>query len=221
MVEDDRQDSATSTDPSDEMLDDYLQDRLPPEQRAEFEAFLMARPALLEQAELGLVMREGFVALESEGAAADMASAPEQSRGGSAGLHQWRLAAVASLVAIGVGFLIGNSLDRQNGLFESQVVGFPVTRSEVSQSLRVAIREDVDLVMLRIPLPNPESVMYQVTIAQGDNSIVDPIAAQPDGGGVLNVAIEPGRIPAGDYTLEIAHPDRPSDLQRIGFSVSP
>ena len=206
--------------PSEDMLDDYLQDRLPPEQRTEFEAFMLTRPALLEQAELGLMMREGFVAMES-GAAAETERAATESLGTSGGWNQWRLAAVASFVAVGVGFLIGNSLDRQSGLLESQVVGFPVTRSEVSQPTQATIRQDVDLVMLRIPLPNPESVTYRVTIADAAGPIVDPIAAQPDGGGVLNVAIEPARIPAGDYAVEITHPDRASDALRIDFSVTP
>ena len=219
MVEDDREESAASTGPSDDMLDDYLQDRLPAEQRAEFEAFMMTRPDLLEQAELGLVMREGLKAMESSGATA--ATAATEAPSASAGLHQWRLAAVASLVAIGVGFFIGNSLDRQSGLLDSQVVGFPITRSDAPQALQMTIRQDVDLVMLRIPLPDPESVTYEVTIADDSGSIVDPVAAQPDGGGVLNVAIESASLAAGDYTVEIAHPDRARDALRIDFSVTP
>lgn len=203
------------------MLDDYVQGRLPPEQHADFESYMMDKPALLEQAELALTMREGFVAIESsEAPPQDSVDRPPTASVVQGPFVQWQLAAVAAFVAVGVGSLIGLSIDRESGMLASQIVNVPITRSDMAQSVDATIRGDTRLVVLRIPLPDPESIAYRVTITDETGPVVDPLLAQPDGGGVLNVAVDPALIPAGSYSIEIAHSGGDADVTRIALNVA-
>ena len=52
-------------------LDDYVQDRLPADRKAQFEAYLLDKPELLKQVELGLAMKTGFGANRSDDAPSD------------------------------------------------------------------------------------------------------------------------------------------------------
>lgn len=204
------------------MLDDYVQGRLLPEQQADFESYIMDKPELIAQIELALMMREGLVAVEADEmppqASAEKPGTESVVQGPFRG--QWQLAAVAAFVAVGLGSLIGLSIDRESGMLASQIVNVPITRSEIPQSVDATIRGDTQLVVLRIPLPDPESIAYRVTIANEAGPVVDPLMTQPDGGGVLNVSVDPARIPAGSYSIEIAQPDGGAEVARIELNVT-
>lgn len=183
-----------------DMLDAYLQGKLPPEQQAEFETFIIDQPQLLEQAELGLLMQEGFRASESSAKVSRSRAAP-----------QWRLAAAAAIVSIGVGSLFGYSIgsgdaDRRgsiDGLLASQIVNMPITRSDTSRPIDVMVDEDAALIILRVPLADPESRAYEVAVSGDAGPVATKTRVRPDGGGVLTLAVSAASLAPGEYLITV------------------
>lgn len=207
-----------SSDFSADTLDAYIQGNLPPEQQAEFEAYIIDKPELLEQVELGVLMREGFKSNETASVAPTDRVEP-----------QWRLAAVAAFVSIGIGSLIGYSMgggtpDEQfaanSRLFASQIINLPITRSQVPRQIEVAIDPDTELIVLRIPLPNPETGLYKVSITNDAGPIGEPSLTPPDGGGVLNLAVNAESLTVGSYSILVDKPDGAEPVEPITLKVT-
>ena len=205
---------------SDDLIDAYVQGRLPPEQQVDFEAYILDKPELLEQVEYGLLMRKGFKANEAMAKhARPIATARAE--------PQWRLAAAAAIVSIGIGSMIGFNLSDSssplgggNRLLASQIVDLPITRSDEAREISVALNSDAELVVLRVPLPNPESRFYRVSIEGAAGTIGEPSLTQPDGGGVLNLAVDSARLAAGTYSIEVETSDGGVALGSILLNVT-
>jgi hypothetical protein len=201
-----------------DMLDAYLQGKLPPEQQAAFESFIIDKPELLEQAELGLLMHEGFRANET-GSQVPKASQPPKSRA----VPQWRLAAAAAILSIGLGSLIGYSVggfgqgDSIDGLLASQIVNLPITRSESAPIIEVTVADDTELVILRVSLPDPELRAYAVSISGEAGPVGAPAKVEPDGGGMLSIAVNAADLPAGDYSISV---DEARQMEPLVLRVS-
>lgn len=186
---------------SEEMIDAYVQGRMPPEEQEAFETYVLDKPALLEQLELAMLMREG---LKVQGSSAAKASA--------APAYSWRLAA-AAVLSIGVGSLIGYSIKEDTGptqimaanqLVDSQIINLPMTRSESDAISRVVVREDAGMVVLRVPLSQAHSLPYRVRVTNPAGDVIESLSARPDGAGILNVAMSAENITTGRYEISVS-----------------
>jgi len=203
-----------SAEMSADLLDAYVQGKLPPEQQAEFETYIIDKPHLIEQAELGLLMQEGFRANETSAATSKSYAEP-----------RWRLAAAAAIVSLGVGSMLGYSVGGDttgqsglsNGLLASQIVNLSITRSESPQQISVSVSDDIDVVVLRIPLANPESRLYTLAVSGDAGPVGTVTRVRPDGGGVLTVAVDAADLKTGSYSITV---DDGSEIAPLSLNVS-
>ncbi|MCH9693193.1 MAG: hypothetical protein K0U72_01680 [Gammaproteobacteria bacterium] len=203
-----------SAEMSADLLDAYVQGKLPPEQQAQFETYIMDKPDLLEQAELGLLMQEGFKVNETSSVAPKSHAEP-----------RWRLAAAAAIVSLGVGSMLGYSVGGDpsgqsgsaNGLLTSQIINLSITRSESPREINVVVSDDIDVVVLRVPLPDPESRLYALSVSSDAGPVGTVTRVRPDGGGVLTVALDAADLKAGNYSIAV---DDGDEITPLSLKVS-
>ncbi len=193
--------------PDELMRQNYLQNKLSPEDEEQMELWLADHPDALEEMELDLLMKAGVI--ENQGS---LTVSPSSSA------NYWKPMAMAASVAfmLVTAFLLNEKLASESvGVISPKHIELSQDRSIQTQ---VAQFKNTEHVLLQIPVNIYEDSDYKVEIIQNEYVLlsVDSMAPQM---GSISLFITEQTYPPGKYQLELTQLES-QQIQQFLFEIT-
>ncbi len=211
-----------------QLVEKYLSGKLPADVRADFEAFILDKPDLLEHLEIETILATGIQEV-------DPANRSFTRTGNSQPAARWLpIAAVFAFVAFG-GSLIANvlqvkrtaSLTNELLLSRSAQANVPLLDLEQeragdspsNKNKELTINEEARIAVLNVRLSFPEMPSYEVKVLThpARDLVVEFGAVRPKGTGDFVLALPRELLEDGDYIVEVSSGSK--EIAAIPFKV--
>lgn len=193
--------------PDERMKQDYIQNKLSPDAKNQFEMWLFEHPSEQEELELDLILKSGVKKYFEEEAEAQSDKVSWMPAFGVA----------AAFVLMTWGLLMPRDEKISEGLVVPQVSIFSHVRS--AEQLVWSLRNDQEQ-LIQIPVPYMSADLYTVEIKLLNDSSVEPKKVNdlvPDHD-LVSILIPKGELAIGSYSLILKN-QKDSELQEFNFEV--